>query len=178
MRIIIRASVAGFQLTIPLGTLRLPAGPAAPRHDVSRRRPSTRRLSSIQHGHALPAGKAPQRGGPAGVLLQADQRAAPQLALLRRQLEAGSSGLGGRGAGTESAGATLVRDSPVLGSERPLEVLRLTAEQPDDAFLLRWLRSRDGDADAAEAGVRAHAAWRGQHVQTGGISEVRRATST
>ena len=171
MRIVIRVSVAGFQLTLPLGTLRLPAAAAGSRHDGIRRRPSTRQLTSAQHSDAL-LDKTPQHGNCLGTVLPAEQRAATRLALLRRRLEAGSRSAAGSGAGRGPAGAAPAGGGQLLSGERVLDVLRLTGEDPDDAFLLRWLRSRDGDVDEAEAGVRAHSEWRAQHVQTGGINEV------
>ncbi len=96
-------------------------------------------------------------------------RAPTRLAVLRRRLEAADVGLvsGRAGGSTVTATAT----APALETGRVLESLRLTAEEPDDSFLLRWLRSRRDDVEQAEAAVRTHADWRAQSVPIGGISE-------
>ena len=53
-----------------------------------------------------------------------------------------------------------------------LETLRTSAEDVDEPFLLRWLRAKDYDLDEAEFSIRAHAAWRAEHVTPGGVREV------
>ncbi len=171
VRLAIRTSIAGFQLALPLGTLRLPAGHAAPQHDGIHRRTSSVQRTAQQSG--MHAGKSPQHSvhcdrAPDGY------QAPTRLAVLRRRLEAASVGGGVVSGGGGSGGAIVAATAaaPALETGRVLESLRLTAEEPDDSFLLRWLRSRHNDVDEAEAAVRTHAAWRAQCVPVGGIGEV------
>ena len=168
VRLAIRTSIAGFQLTLPLGTLRLSAGHAAPQHDGLRRRTSTQRTTQQNSMHP---GRTPQQR------IQPDHatdghRPPTRVAVLRRRLEAASGGtviVSGVRRGPAVAAAA---GAPALDAGRVLDSLQLTAEEPDDSFLLRWLRSRNHDVEEAEAAVRTHASWRAQCVPVGGVAEV------
>ena len=169
VRLAIRASIAGFQLTLPLGTLRVHAGHAALHDDGLNRRASAQRTaqqSGLRTGKSSPHQLQPNSASDS-------HRAPTRLASLRRRLEAASIGavVVSGGLGRESA-ATVTAAAPALETGRVLDSLKLTAEEPDDSFLLRWLRSRGHDVEEAEAAVRTHASWRAQCVPVGGISEV------
>ena len=166
VRIAIRTSIAGFQLTVQLGTLRLHVGRPASQDDGIHRRTPVQRMA--QQG-SMHAGKSPQHGVQSNCAPDS-YRAPTRLAVLRRRLEAADTGVVSGGAG--GSNVTTTATAPALGTGQVLESLKLTAEEPDDSFLLRWLRSRRDDVDEAEAAVRTHAAWRAHSVPVGGIGEV------